>query len=195
MQNGNKENSSIPTLNIKAMAPNDYDDESTPLVVVSTGPTTPGIKEDTTETTVPIKGTAVKCVAAMVGILAIVSLSSVVGGNDRSKTVAFDFSETALLRSGTACVPKYDPKKDYCFKDNVTPDHYCWWPSDYFPVGDWKGVNAPSGANSGCGTLCTKLNYVIGIEPEEEFYSLCQNYCSQDSTGCFNSLLASVNSD
>ena len=70
------------------MAPIDYDNETTPLAVVTTSSTTPGIKEDTTETTVPIKGTAVKCVAAMVGILAIVSLSSVVGGNDRSSTVA-----------------------------------------------------------------------------------------------------------
>jgi len=48
----------------------------------------------------------------------------------------------------------YYPGMDYCFQDEVQVDHYCWYyTNDKFPVGDWKGVNAPVGG--GCGEMCT----------------------------------------
>jgi len=62
-----------------------YDDESTPLVVAIIAPRT---EEDTAERK-PTTNTAVKFVAAMVGMLAIGSFVGVIGGNDvRSSTVA-----------------------------------------------------------------------------------------------------------
>ena len=125
-----------------------YDDETTALVVTSSPPTQ-RIKDGTTERT-RITSIAVKCVAVMVGILAIVSLSSVIGDNDHSKTVGFDLSEAALLRSSA---PVYDPKKDNCFQrdqegwsvemleDEDWDDPYCWSSSDSFK--SWKLVGGP----------------------------------------------------
>jgi len=135
-----------------------YDDETTALVVTSSPPTQ-RIKDGTTERT-RITSIAVKCVAVMVVILAIVSLSSVIGGNDRSKTVGFDFSETALLRSE----PVYDPTKDFCFKAGVN-DWYCWDTNGALPEGDgWYPVDAPSSGD--CGNRCTKFHV---YDPNKDF--------------------------
>jgi len=133
-------------------------------------------------------------------VVAICFLFFTLGVIYQGSSNSLGFSGAFLLRSEPepACMPVYDPKKDYCFKDNVKSDHYCWWPLDDFPEGDWKGVNAPSGANSGCGTPCTQFAEaycVTSIDIEFTFSSLCTEYCSQDYAGCFKSLSALVNSD
>ena len=94
-----------------------------------------------------------------------------------SRSIIIITSGASLLRSEPACVPVYDPKKDYCFKDNVKSDHYCWWPFDWFPEGDWKGVDTPSGG--GCGAPCTEfVDFALGLLPETrkqllEVYNSC----------------------
>ena len=52
-------------------------------------------------------------------------------------------------------VSVYDPSKDFCFSNNDTAGKYCWYPTDFFPYGNWKG-EGDRGYNE-CGDKCTKV--------------------------------------
>ena len=65
----------------------------------------------------------------------------------------------------------YDPSRDYCFKDNDTPDNYCWYPHDFFPIGDWRGVGGRSYGD--CGDECTTVH-------DPQVYDPSRDYCYKD---------------
>ena len=52
---------------------------------------------------------------------------------------------------------KYDPSRDFCYKDNDNVDKFCWYPNDCLPHGNWKGEGG-RGYND-CGPKCTDVNY------------------------------------
>ena len=64
--------------------------------------------------------------------------------------------------------PVYDPRQDYCFKDNEINDKYCWYPKDSFPVGNWEGIGGRGYDN--CGPKCTDVY----------MYDPTQDYCFAD---------------
>jgi len=104
------------------------------------------------------------------------TLGVIYQGNSNRRGV--DFTEASLLRSGTA-FPFYDPSEDYCFRDNLNTSHYCWYPSDSFPYGDWNGVDAPS--NGECGEMCDKFLASDGdIYPcDDDHLGLCNHHCAK----------------
>ena len=64
---------------------------------------------------------------------------------------------------GTRCTKMYNPQYqgEYCFQDNDTPDNYCWYPTDNFPVGHWKRAFFPPKKRwehwNHCGSRCTAV--------------------------------------
>ena len=58
----------------------------------------------------------------------------------------------------------YDSSTDYCFK-STTVDQYCWYPTDRFPKGPWKGVSGVG--DNHCGLMCNQFPD-SGALPAEE---------------------------
>ena len=74
---------------------------------------------------------------------------------------------------GTRCTKMYNPQYqgEYCFQDNDTPDNYCWYPHDFFPIGDWRGVGGRSYGD--CGDECTTVH-------DPQVYDPSRDYCYKD---------------
>ena len=58
----------------------------------------------------------------------------------------------------------YDPSQDFCYKDKDNVGKYCWYPTDNFPCGNWKGEGG-RGYND-CGPKCTT---VYKYDPSQDF--------------------------
>ena len=80
----------------------------------------------------------------------------------------------------------YDPSQDFCFQDNDNNDKLCWYPTDNFPCGDWKGV---SGLGSDqCGPPCTQVYKMIKKDDGSKFkgcvpplYNPSLDFCFRDN--------------
>ena len=112
-----------------------------------------GVPARTKKTGVPMRAVIATCF--LLGTIAVIY-----GGNSSSNSSirAVDSSDALLLRQNQAA-PLYDSNTDYCFKSK-TADQYCWYPTDSFPDGRWKGVGGHGDNN--CGQYCTQLDKTAG---------------------------------
>ena len=108
-----------------------------------------GVPARTKKTGVPMRAVIATCF--LLGTIAVIY-----GGNSSSNSSirAVGSSDALLLRQNQAA-PLYDSNTDYCFKSK-TADQYCWYPTDSFPDGRWKGVGGHGDNN--CGPTCTSVN-------------------------------------
>ena len=91
------------------------------------------------------------------------SLAVIYGGRGSSSTANSAGISAALLLSQNQAAPLYDSNTDYCFKSK-TADQYCWYNTDSFPDGLWKGVGGH--VDNNCGPKCTSVNEDDGIDDD-----------------------------
>ena len=69
-----------------------------------------------------------------------------------------DSSTVGSICNLAQCTPEvYDPRQDWCYKQDNVPNTYCWWPTYHFPKGPWSGSNQPDPPYADCGTMCTEV--------------------------------------
>ena len=61
---------------------------------------------------------------------------------------------------------RYDPRQDFCFRDNDHVGKYCWYTDDSFPCGDWTGVTGLGYDN--CGPKCTLIQHTPGWKDNDD---------------------------
>jgi len=143
-------------------------DESSPLVLIV----------DDASPSLAVKKKKAQTLAVVAACFLFFTLGVVYQGSSNS----VGMSGALLLRSAGQ---SYDPSTDYCFKaDNL--DQYCWYTSDSMPYGSWKGVSAPTGANSGCGTMCTEFAASNGGSEacDDDQLGQCNPACNDYSGSC-----------
>ena len=78
--------------------------------------------------------------------------------------------------------PVFDPDQDYCFTDTDNPGKYCWYPTNYLPVGRWVGVSVAGHGDTNCGPQCTEVGpYPNNDDATVERYDPSQDFCFKDN--------------
>ena len=99
---------------------------------------------------VPMRAMIATCIFLLGTIVVLYS-----GGSGSNTNRTDVISEALLLGQKNQAAPLlFDSQTDYCFKSK-TVDQYCWYPTDRFPYGPWKGTSEMG--DNDCGPMCNQF--------------------------------------
>ena len=112
---------------------------------------------------------------AVIATCILLGTLAVIYSGGRSSSRSGGLSAALFLGHNQAAPVVYDPSQDFCFADNDNADKYCWYPTDNFPVGNWKGEGGHGYGD--CGPVCPAPPPPTPPPTVAPVYDPKQDYC------------------